>query len=196
MMTGVNMFDLETTGLNTKSDRIIEYGGFLNGEETSSLINPGIPIPDFITDITGITQAQINANGKAWRAYAGDVLIPILESSDIYAGHNIAGFDVPMLRNNLKRVGLVMPERPVIDTLLIAWRYLNLKKNNLGAVSAEYEIFIINAHRASDDAKANLQLLEALMKDMNFTLDELIQQTPSQIGKHNIGKDPMIAMIK
>ncbi len=196
MIEDVHVFDLETTGLNTRTDRIIEYGGFLNDEEISSLINPGVPIEKIITDITGITQNQIDSKGVDWKTYAQDVVLPVLHRAKIYAGHNIAGFDLPMLRSNLKRVGLTMPEKPWIDTLLVSRRYLkDVKNHKLGTVCNRYGIYIDRAHRAVDDSKANLDMLEKMLKDLFDDIDEALNTYPKRIGRHAVGSDPMIAMI-
>lgn len=196
-MQGINIFDLETTGLQRNTARIIEYGGFLNGVETSALIDCGEPIPDIITKITGITQAHINKNGIPWEDFANETLMPVLEASEYYGGHNVLGFDIPILRNNLKRIGLKMPERPFVDTLLIAKRYLkDLKNNKLGTVCSHYDIYIENAHRAVDDSKANAEMLQKLIDDIfDGNIEEALSHEPTRLGPHAIGLDPMLAMI-
>lgn len=192
------VFDLETTGLNTRSDYIIEFGGLLGSSEASSLIvNDGIVVSQEITKITNITQHMINQYGVDWREYAHEVILPMLEASKIYAGHNIRCFDIPMLSSNLKRVGIKMPERPIIDTLDISRRYLSgMTNNRLATVCSKYLISLDNAHRAFDDARANRDALHKIIDDIfDGSIEELLEESPRRLGKYKVGQDPMTALI-
>jgi predicted DnaQ family exonuclease/DinG family helicase len=172
------VLDLETTGLDPTTDRIIEIGAmrFQNGQETevyTSLINPGIPIPDFITKLTGIADTDVHA--------APDIsakLAPLLDfiGNSTLLGHQI-NFDSAFIEYLLRRqhddfhLWEVETQRfkylnnPRLDTLFLARIFLPfLPRFTLSAVAAYFKIDLEKAHRAIDDARATgyifLQLIE------------------------------------
>ena len=192
---GLNEFvvvDLETTGLKPEEDQIIEIGAirYKDGVEVESLetlINPGRPIPDFITRLTGISDDDVkNAPLMA------DVL-PKLEKFlgklpfvghqvnfdasfieyQIRAGHNdFKGWDNPAGR--FKYFGSVR-----LDTLFLARILLPfMPRLRLGYLAAFFGIDLDNAHRASDDARATgdifLQLLDRALALDNDVIEQII----------------------
>ena len=116
MLGAVVTLDIETTGLDPKRDRIIEIGAVRseNGVETAvfqSFVNPGIPIPSFITDLTGIRDELV--------ADAPRVSEVITEFADFVGkspvlAHN-ASFDLAFLRAG----GMRQPNL-VLDTIELA----------------------------------------------------------------------------
>ena len=119
-------FDLETTGLDFKNDRIIELA-FIKVTPQGDVLervrrfNPGVPIPPEATAIHGITDADV-ANELPFCRTARN-LIDILEGCDL-AGFNIRRFDVQMLLNELKRCGFELPleGRRILDVQTIFHR--------------------------------------------------------------------------
>ena len=100
--------DVETTGLNTSYDRIIELTVlkiFAEGteEQKSVRFNPEIPIPPAATKVHGITDEDV-AHESPFRRYAKS-LIAYLDGCDL-AGFGIIRFDIPILVAEFKRTGL------------------------------------------------------------------------------------------
>lgn len=163
--------DLETTGLNPKSDKIIEIGAIKveNGEIVDSfetLINPGRKLEQRIIDLTGIKDADLENASYIEEAFEQFVCFlgdyPLL-------GHSVL-FDYSFLKKeaaNEKR----QFEKVGIDTLKIARKYLDkLEHRNLGFLCEYYDI-PISAHRALEDAVATHKLYENLIKDF-YKADE------------------------
>jgi DNA polymerase-3 subunit epsilon len=119
-------FDLETTGLDFKNDRIIELA-FIKVTPQGDVLervrrfNPGIPIPPEATRVHGITDADV-ANELPFCRTARS-LVEALEGCDL-AGFNIRRFDVQMLLEELKRCGqeLSLEGRRVLDVQTIFHR--------------------------------------------------------------------------
>jgi DNA polymerase-3 subunit epsilon/ATP-dependent DNA helicase DinG len=147
--------DIETTGLDPKKDAIIEIGAVKFRDlqvldEFHYLINPGRPIPPFITQLTGIGDEMVaRAPGIAeiyprLQAFVGDA--PVV-------GHNIA-FDLSFLR---RRGGLGGNE--AIDTYELAAVLLpSAERYNLSALAERFEITLPADHRALNDARVTHQL--------------------------------------
>jgi predicted DnaQ family exonuclease/DinG family helicase len=184
--------DLETTGLIPGADRIIEIGAikYTDGEESArfeKLINPQIPIPDFISRLTGINDSQVE-NAPLINEVFGE-LDAFLHDLP-FVGHQVnfdasfieyiyreqnkdfENWDNPALR--FKYFGRVR-----IDTLFLARIMLPfLPKHKLTFLSNFFGHNLENAHRAVDDAHATahvfLELLDrALLLDNNI-ISEII----------------------
>lgn len=156
-------FDLETTGLNISTDRIIEISVIKvmpNGEEKchTRRLNPEMPIPAESTAIHGITDADV-ANEPKFRQIAVS-LASIFEGCDI-AGFNSNRFDLPMLKQEFDRVGVPFKLDGVnfIDVQTI---YHKREPRNLAAA---YRFYcgkeIENAHSADADTRATLEIFKA-----------------------------------
>ena len=114
------VFDIETTGLDTYNDRIIEIGAVKveDGEIIAvfeELINPGFPIPQNITRITGIDDMLVeNAH------YPGVVFTlfnQFIEDVDFIIGHNAKRFDYPFLQSEYRRNGIKLHDITCKDTI-------------------------------------------------------------------------------
>lgn len=159
------VIDTETTGLGA-SDRIIELAAVkvMQGQvvdQRSQLIQPEVPIPPFITGLTGISQEMLT--GKAtiaqvlprFLAFAGD--LPVI-------GHNVS-FDLGMLCNEGRRVGIPVRLTPGADTLSMARRRLpQYHSHSLTALVDALHIQYRNNHRALADVYATQQLYELLLR--------------------------------
>ena len=147
--------DIETTGLSPSKDRIIEIAAirFDAGktvEEFKSLINPGVPIPHKIKQLTGITDGMVSNAPlielvyKQFLDFAGDSKI---------VAHN-ARFDLGFLHNYGKRFGYTL-ENKVVDTLLLSRKKLpNLKNHKLQTLIRHFKIPVKSKHRAYSDCYA------------------------------------------
>ena len=93
------VIDLETTGLNVDSDRIVEISVLVirpDGSRVSKTrrVNPGIPIPPEATAVHGIHDADVAGEPRFAQIAAG--FLEFLTGADL-AGYNIRGFDLPLL---------------------------------------------------------------------------------------------------
>ncbi len=159
------VLDFETTGLNTRSDRIIEIGAvkLQNGrvvDTLSEMVNPGIPLPAKITEITGIEDYMLADAPRAESALPR--LLDFIGDAPL-AAHN-AGFDCAVLDSELQRLG-IKRKWTVIDTLFFAQKlHPEYNRFNLKSVCKQLGVSLKNAHRAVHDATATAEIL-AIMLD-------------------------------
>ena len=149
--------DVETTGLDFKHDRIIEIGciKFLNGRpdrEFSTFINAGVAIPSQITDLTGISEADIK-NAPSFPEIV-DKLLEFIGNLPL-CGHQIE-FDATFISEELKRINRPVLNVQLLDTALLSRILLQpLQRFSLKAVSESLNVQLDNAHRALHDARAS-----------------------------------------
>ena len=161
-------FDLETTGISTSRDRIVQLaliGSDIDGTEISydQLVNPRRSIPYESQRIHGISDSDVR--GKPDFSEIADKIAELVEGS-VLIGHNVRQFDLPMLRNEFFRIGALPPEpKAVLDTLEIVRRLKLPRPHRLGAQCSRHGISLENAHTASADAAASLLLLWKLGLD-------------------------------
>ncbi len=158
------VLDVETTGLNSARDEIIEIGAVRieNGVEVaefSQLINPGRALPDKIVEITGITTAMLRGMPSI------EEVMPEFVSfmgGAVLAAHN-ASFDMAFIARALGKIGRKF-DYPVLDTLALARNlYPQSKNHKLGTLCKMLDISLTNAHRAVHDARAtSLMMLKSL----------------------------------
>lgn len=156
--------DLETTGLDPKTDKIIEIGALKirNGEITDSfsrLVNPGRKLEERIVEITGITDKELE---NAF--YIEEILPEFLQfaGEDNLMGHSVL-FDYSFLKRACVNQKISF-ERKGIDTLRIARRYLTqLESRSLPFLCKYFEI-PHNPHRALSDVEATYGLYKKLLQ--------------------------------
>ena len=157
----VVFFDLETTGPNSRSDRIVEIAGVKlhpggRREVWVRRVDPGMPIPAASTAIHGISDADVAGLPK-FKDLARELAL-FLDGCDL-AGYNITGFDLPVLRLEFLRAGV--PFEIVGRRLLDAQRiFFTREPRHLAAAArfycqAEHE----GAHGALADAEMTLRVL-------------------------------------
>jgi DNA polymerase-3 subunit alpha (Gram-positive type) len=155
------VIDLETTGGNPETEKIIEIGmvrieGRRITEERSFLINPQKEIPDFVQKLTGIKKADVEFCPKIEEVI--DEIVSFIGDS-ILVAHNTS-FDVPFLNSVLKKL-----QRPTMDNKVICTnimtKYLipDIMSSNLNYMSQIFAISHSQAHRAIEDARATGKLL-------------------------------------
>lgn len=169
--------DVETTGGSPKNSKITEialykYDGTKIIDELVTLVNPEIPIPDFIVRLTGITDKMVERAPKFY-----EIAKQIIEFTQdtVFVAHNVA-FDYGMLRSEFKSLGFDF-RLPHLCTVR-ASRYVipGHASYSLGKLSAELGIEIKGRHRAGGDAYATAILFDMLYhKDPN-NLRTFIQQ--------------------
>ena len=172
--------DLETTGTNIVTDRIVEisyYKVYPNGrEETKTIrINPEMHIPEKATAIHGITDEDVK-NCPTFKEVAKEIARD-LEGCDL-AGYNSNKFDIPLLAEEFIRadVDIDLMKHKFIDVQVI------FHKMEQRTLSAAYKFYcdkdLMNAHGAEADAKATYEILKAqldrysdLKNDVDFLAD-------------------------
>ncbi len=157
-------FDLETTGLDTERDRVIEFAGIKafpdkTQERFESFVNPERPIPAEVERLTGIND-QMVADAPTFRELV-PALQKLMRDADL-AGYNIVNFDIPMLESEFKRCSLPVPgpdDRAVVDPLEI------LKKHEIRTLSWAHAFYLgeerTEGHRSMEDTEATLKILRA-----------------------------------
>jgi DNA polymerase III subunit epsilon len=155
------IIDLETTGGNQQTDKIIEIGlvrieNMQITEEKEFLINPEIAIPEFIQKLTGISPRDVE-NAQKIEQVISEIVEFIGES--IVVAHNIS-FDIPFLNSVLRRLGMQEIENKVICTNVMT-KYLipEIMNSNLNYLSSLFDIRHQKAHRAIEDSRATAELL-------------------------------------
>jgi DNA polymerase-3 subunit epsilon len=157
------IIDLETTGINLGSDRIVEIAIvkiMQDGKKTvkRKLINPEMPIPQGSTDIHGITNEMIK-DAPTFRQVANE-LKQFLDNCDL-AGYNSNRFDIPMLVEEFLRVGMEFEGKG--RKLLDVQKIFHMMEQR--TLSAAYRFYcnkeLEGAHGAEADASATWEVLEA-----------------------------------
>ena len=173
------VFDIETTGLSPKTCGITEIGAvvYKNGEVESvfeTYVNPGMPIPENIVQLTGITDETV-ADAPP-EAEAVQAFLDFAKDRMLIA-HN-ANFDVGFIRSVCERNGMRF-DNTYLDTVSLS-RYLNrsLARHTLDSLRDHYKLGAFNHHRASDDtrmlAKIFACMADQLEKDGVKTIDEML----------------------
>ena len=154
-------FDLETTGISTRNDQIVQMalvGSLSDGTTVNyeKMVNPQRPIPYEASRIHGIHDRDVRGQ-PSFAAYA-DELAEFIEGA-ILVGHNVRKFDYAMLEREYLRIGRLCPKpKAIIDTLELVRRLKLPRPHNLGALSRKHGIRLEAAHTAAADAAATLLL--------------------------------------
>ncbi len=158
------VFDLEATGLDLVHDRIIQISYIKvspNGEENrqSIFVNPGMPIPALVQELTGITNEQVQGE-KTFKEIAKELAAEFTGCD--FAGFNSNRFDVPLLAEEFSRAGVDFDftKCRLIDAQTI------FHKREPRNLSAAYRFYTghkmeddLVAHRADQDAEATYRVL-------------------------------------
>jgi DNA polymerase III subunit epsilon len=160
------VFDLETTGIWIEKDRIIEIAMIkLNPdgskEEFCTKVNPCMPIPPKVTEITGITQEDVK-DAPAFGNIAGKVL-QFMADADL-AGFNIERFDLPLLAREFCDAGLVFDysQKTIYDAQKVY--HLHERRDLSAAFSFYCQKELKNAHTALADTQATVDILSEQIK--------------------------------
>ena len=191
LSTDYVVFDLETTGFSAAKNRIIEIGAVRveDGKITdrfSEFVNPEVPIPYRITELTSITDAMVIDAERI-----EDILPRFIEFSKdaVMVAHN-ADFDMSFIRENCNRQNLPCPETYIDTVELSKTLFPNLKNYKLDTVAAALNVVNQHHHRAVDDAECTAEFfVKELMMLGNMKIDTLKHLnserkiTPEQIKK-------------
>lgn len=189
-LSRVGVFDLETTGVDVESDRIVTaHVGVLDakGREIASrdwLADPGVAIPEGATAVHGITTSHARAHGRPAFEVVADVtgaLRSLLSQGVPVVAYN-ASYDFSLLACEAIRHGVepLTTPSPVIDPLVIDKAYDRYRpgKRTLAVVAAHYAVPLEGAHDASADAVAAGRVAQALARQ--FRMPESLEALHTQ----------------
>jgi DNA polymerase-3 subunit epsilon len=159
------VLDTETTGLRPGHHRMIEVAGIrMRGGEVvgsfQSLVNPGVRLPAFIVQFTGITQEMVTSAPKTHEVLPD--FLHFVEGA-ILVGHNV-GFDIGFLSYEARLLGYDFPIDG-LDTIPLARRFLpGLHRFKLDKVAAHLKIAMASRHRALGDARVTAAIFMKLLE--------------------------------
>jgi len=172
--------DLETTGINIATDRIIEV--FIlkvhpdgSTAEKHKMLNPGMPIPKESSDIHGITDEKV-MDMPVFKDVSNE-LKQFIENADL-CGFNSNRFDIPLLMEEFLRAGIEfeMSNRRLVDVQHI---FHQMEKRTLAAAYKFYcQKELIDAHTAQADASATWEILQAQIlryEQLGKTVESILQ---------------------
>ena len=163
-------FDLETTGLSSRLEEIIEIGAVKtkNGMtigEFQTFVNPGKPLSAFTTELTNISDDMVKD-----APCLEEALTKFLEFSKdcVLVAHN-AIFDVSFIKEAINKLGFPKLTNPIIDTLpLSRFLYSEHRSHTLGSISRRFNIEYDEdvAHRADYDAKVLSNVFDIMLNEL------------------------------
>lgn len=184
----VGVFDLETTGVDVVSDRIVTaHVGLLDasGAALSArdwLADPGVPIPESAAAIHGISTAHARTYGRPAAQVVGEVVAALrglLDAGIPVVAYN-APYDFSLLKHEAVRHGIdpIVDPFPVIDPLVVDKAYDRWRrgKRTLSVVAEHYAVRLDGAHEASADAVAAGRVAQALAERFAPWLPETAQE--------------------
>ncbi len=162
----VCFFDLETTGINTAKDRIVEIAILRvepDGTEINKTwrVNPGMHIPEEASKVHGIYDEDV-ADAPTFKEIATEIY-ELIRDADL-AGFNSNRFDVPLLAEELLRAGIDfdLKTNNLIDIQNI---FHKMEPRNLSAAYRFYcDSELTDAHSAEADTKATYEIFKAQIK--------------------------------
>lgn len=174
------IIDLETTGINLSTDRIIEIAIvkiFPDGQKLvkRKLINPEKPIPPTSTEIHGITDEMVK-DAPTFRQAANEIR-QFIDNADL-AGYNSNRFDIPMLAEEFLRVALDFDfkNRKLLDVQKI---FHTMEQRTLAAAYKFYcNEALIDAHSAEADAQATWNVLQSQVErypQLGLTVESILK---------------------
>ena len=178
------IIDLETTGGSPGINAITEIGaqkvqgGKVIGE-FQTLVNPGVPLPPFITVLTGITEKMLLPAPSINEVFPQLLEFLGSESETVLVAHN-ATFDLGFLKAAASALGYTFPKYQSLDTVKIARQVLTkdeVRNYKLDTLSQFFKTETSPTHRALDDVRATVSVFHGLIERLGsfgiFTLEEL-----------------------
>ena len=173
-MKTINFFDLETTGVNPSTDRIVQICIVKTDinlnilDKKNLMFNPLIPIPKEATNAHGITDEMVK-DKPTFTQYAGKIF-EYFGTSDYLAGFNSKQFDTPLLYEEFARCGLIWTPKPQIDCSVI------FKRHEERTLQAAHKFYcgtnFDGAHDAEADVLATINVLAG--QTYKYGLDNIL----------------------
>jgi len=196
------VLDLETSGASPKTgSAITEIGAVkVRGGEIigtfQTFVNPGTPLPPFITHLTGITDQMLADAPKI------ETILPLLleflgsAKTTVFVAHN-APFDLSFLKASATLHGYAWPNFRVIDTVKAA-RFVLTKDDvanyQLGTLAVYFRTEIAPNHRALDDALATVDVLHGIIERMGTfgitTINQMLKAGTTKTRPRIVSKQP------
>ena len=195
------VFDIETTGLSNRTCKIIEIGAVKIKagsiiDKFNIFVDPECPIPEEITKLTSITDADVNGAPKEREALQ---MFFDFCKDELLIAHN-ANFDIGFIRVAAERQEMPF-NNPYLDTLGLS-RYVNpeLKNHKLDTIVNYYNIGDFHHHRASDDAEVLarifIEMLSRLRKEGILDFDSAIAAMSETVDPVKLAAYHMIIFAK
>ena len=157
--------DIETTGGSYKTGKITEiailqFNGYEVTDKFVTLINPQIPIPWFVKNLTGIDDKMV-----AKAPLFAEVASKIAEYTEnrIFVAHNI-GFDYNFVKQEFQYLGHEFDRKKICTVKLSRKIVPDLPSYSLGKLCQSLEIDVFDRHRAEGDAQATALLMRKLLQ--------------------------------
>ena len=174
------IIDVETSGRSNKITEIsvFKYDGKQIIDEFTSLVNPEVLIPDYITSLTGIDNGTV-ANAPTFAQVANDVLS--ITEDTIFVAHNV-NFDYNVIRNEFKALGIDFNRKKLCTVRLSRKLLPGHKSYSLGKLCTDLHINIVDRHRARGDAEATVVLFEILLnqEDAETVFADFLKKTSKE----------------
>lgn len=190
--------DLETTGGSPFFNRVIEIGLLRVDkgevvEEYQTLVNPGMPLPEYITKITGLTDEDL-VDAPLFEDIADEVLAKF--EGNIFVAHN-SQFDYGFLKEEFRRLGYGFNLPQLCTVRLSRALYKEHKHHNLSAIIERYNFECENRHRAFDDAKVLWDFLKHAHENVDLDLlrktMKRVMSIPRVVGISKIGTPKVVS---
>jgi DNA polymerase III subunit epsilon len=164
--------DLETTGGPPAEAGITEIGAVATraGEvvgEFQTLVDPGQPVPAFITALTGITSTMLATAPRLGRALPSFFdFVRAQGAGAAWVAHN-ASYEISFLKAGARLLDLPFPDLPVLDTVHLARQLIprgEVRNHRLATLAAHFGAATVPDHRALHDARATVDVLHGLIE--------------------------------
>lgn len=162
------IIDIETTGGNFKTGQITEIAVFLHNGATQidtyqTLVNPQVPIPPFITKLTGISDEMVETAPTF--PEVAEELLRITEGA-VFVAHNV-NFDYGYIREAYRQLGIEFKRKKLCTVQLSRRAFPGLASYSLDKITRELGISLPGHHRAGVDAEATMLLFEKILVSEN-----------------------------
>ena len=168
----LRVFDLETTGLNTEQDRVVQFGTatFKNGallRIDDLLVNPCTPIPMEASNVHGIYDSDVE--DAPTFGLVGDTVAHTVSQSEeqVLCGYNALRFDVPLLNAEFERhcyAARIDPDRVIDPFVWLSYHRRHWPSRRLAVAAERFNCPLVDAHRASADAEATGYILNRMIE--------------------------------
>lgn len=171
------IIDIETTGGSPKDSKVTEIAIYKHDgkkiiDEYSALVNPEIPIPPFIVNLTGISDKMVK-NAPIFFEIAKKI-IEFTEGC-IFVAHNV-GFDYSVIRSEFNSLGFDYRRAHLCTVRSSRFIIPDQKSYSLGKLTKSLGIALTGRHRAGGDALATAKLFSLLYKKDKKSLESFIQE--------------------
>lgn len=181
MLPVITYLDLETTGATPLVDRITEIAlvRYEHGQEVArwqTLVNPEMPIPPFIQQLTGISNDMVQSAPKF--AEVAGTLAEYLEGA-VLAAHN-ARFDHGFLKSEYKRLGHMLRQRVLCTVKLSRQLYPQFKQHGLDAIMQRHNLSTASRHRAMSDVELMIGFVQSAQRELGLAR---LQEVATELAK-------------